>query len=313
MSSNIKKHIVICITLIAMSLLCSLSHAIEHHSNSDKEKEITRQWFAQHQSNAETTPLLKAILSFHYQPQANLEAYLNGEPENRNKKIIISLMALQCAENSHLSYCFGSMLEDKLVKLDTDNLFSYLLLFNHYIAVGGFDDALQTLKKGLNTIEVNDYYFDKVMHLRSELKNMGIYGKEANLLAEDFSGNGLDKIYIHIMPTCEEHSKTSSEWASTCLTLSDKLEKGSTFLSNVVGSALRRDVLKAISADETKINEAIARRKFYNTFREDAWLKQPGWVDPAKKPDSYYSNALKFGEFRAIQIMLDEANPASNE
>lgn len=115
------------------------------------------------------------------------------------------------------------------------------------------------------------------------------------------------------MPTCAEHAKTSVEWKSVCLELSDKLEQGTTFLSNVVGAALRRDVLKAVSADEKILKNAIERRVFYNTFRENARVKFPTWDNPAHKPDSYYSNAVKFGEFKAIQIMLDEVSTASNK
>lgn len=222
-------------------------------------------------------------------------------------------MIFQCADNPQFSYCDGATLESQLVKLNPENLFPYLLLFNHFVAKGDIDRALASLKKGLIATEVNDYYFDKVMYLRSELESLGVRGKGANLLAEEFSGSGIDKIYIKIMPACAEYSKTSAEWKSVCLKLSDRLEEGTTFLANVVGAALRRDVLKAVSADETKLNEALARRKFYNTFRENAGEKRPGWADPAQKPDSYYSNAIKFGELRATQIMIDKVSIAPSE
>lgn len=294
--------------LLVLILSCSLATAIEHHSNSDSEKEVARLWFEKNQSAPNELPLMKALLSLHYQPSSTLLPFFVGEHEIGKKRIILSLMIVQCSEGSQLSYCEEKSLEKTLVKLNGKNLFPYLLQFNHNVAKGEVDSALTSLKKGLTGTEVNDYYFEKVMYLRRELESIGIYGKGANLLAEDFSGNGLDIIYIKIIPTCTKHSKTSAEWASVCLELSDKLETGTTFLANVVGAALRRDVLKAISASEEKINAAVANRKYYSTFRENAWVRLPGWVDPAQKPNSYYNNAVEFGEFRATQIMVEEAS-----
>jgi hypothetical protein len=298
---------------LVMTLSCSLATAIEHHSNSDSEKEVARLWLEKNQGIPSEFPLLKALLSLHYQPSSTLLPFFNDEPEIRKRRIILSLMIIQCSDNSQLTYCEGKSLEKELVKLNPKNLFPYLLQFNHYVAKGEFDSALTSLKKGVTGTEVNDYYFDKVMYLRRELESIGVFGKGANLLAEDFSGDGLDKIYIKIMPTCIEHSKTSAEWATVCLELSNKLETGTTFLANVVGAALRRDVLKAISANEEKINTAVANRKFYSTFRENARVRFPGWDDPAQKPNSYYNNAAEFGEFRAIQIMVEEAGVAPSK
>lgn len=299
--------------LFLMILSCSLANAIEHHSNSDSEKEIARQWLEKKQAIHDEAPLMKALLSFRYQQSSTLLPFYSNEPETGKKRIILSLMILQCADSSQLSYCEGKSLEKELVKLNKENLFPYLLQFNHYVAKGEFDSALISLKKGLTGTEVNDYYFDKVMYLRRELESIGVYGRGANLLAEDFSGNGLDKIYIKTIPACTEQSKASAEWATLCLKLSDKLEKGATFLANVVGAALRRDVLKAISANEEKINAAIANRKFYSTFRENARVRLPGWDDPAQKPNSFYHNATEYGEFRAIQIMVEEAGAVSGK
>jgi tetratricopeptide (TPR) repeat protein len=299
--------------LLVMILSCSVATAIEHHSNSDSEKEVARLWLEKNQDIPSELPLMKALLSLHYQPSSTLLPFFDDEPEIRKRRIILSLMIFQCSGNSQLSYCEGKSLEKELVKLNPNNLFPYLLQFNHYVAKGEFDSALKSLKKGLTGTEVNDYYIDKVMYLRRELESIGVYGKGANLLAEDFGGNGLDKIYIKIMPTCTEHSKTSTEWATVCLKLSNKLELGTTFLANVVGAALRRDVLKAISASEEKINAAVANRKFYSTFRENARVRFPGWDDPAQKPNSYYNNAAEFGEFRAIQIMLEEVGVAPSK
>lgn len=292
---------------LAIILSCSFASAIQHHSNSDDEKEVARIWLEKNQAIPNEPPLLRALLSFHYLPSSTLLPFFNNEPEARKRSIILSLMIFQCVENSQLSYCKGKSMEKELIKLNQKNLLPYLLQFNHYVAKDEFDIALTSLKNGLKGTEVNDYYFDKVMYLRRELESIGVYGKGVNLLAENFSGNGLDKIYIKIIPTCTEQSKTNPDWATVCLKLSDKLEAGTTFLANVVGATLRRDVLKVISADEEKINAAVANRKFYSTFRENARVKFPDWDDPAQKPNSYYNNAYELGEFRAIQIMVEEA------
>jgi hypothetical protein len=311
--TKIKNSRAIFIVLLAISLFSPSAKAIDRHSNADNEKEIARQWLEKNQKVPAESSLMKALLSLHYQPSSTLLPFHHDKLENSKKRIVLSLMIFQCTDNSQFSYCDGASLEDELVRLNPKNLFPYLLLFNHYVEKGDVNKALTSLKKGLSATEVNDYYFDKVMYLRNELASIGVRGKRANVLAEEFSGKGLDKIYINIMPTCAEHTKTSTEWKSVCLELSDRLEKGTTFLANVVGAALRRDVLKAASADETKFNEALARRKFYNTFRESARAKHPTWDDPAQKPDSYYNNAVEFGELRAIQIMIDDVSAAPSE
>ena len=273
--TKIKNSRAIFTVLLVISLFSSSVNAIDHHSNADNEKEIARQWLEKNQKPPTELPLMKALLSLHYQPSSTLLPFRSNELANSKRRIIISLMIIQCTDNPQFSYCDGATLENELVKLNPKNLFPYLLLFNHYVEKGDVNQALTSLKKGLLATEVNDYYFEKVMYLRSKLANLGIGGKEANLLAEEFSGNSLGKIYIKIMPTCAEHSKTSTEWRSVCLKLSDRLEEGKTFLANVVGAALRRDVLKAASADETKLKEALARRVFYNSFREKARVKFP--------------------------------------
>ncbi len=294
--------------LIMMGLCPSSAKALDHHSNSDKEKEIARQWLEKNYTKTAAKPLMQALLSQYFHPSSTLLPFSSNESAPIKGRIILSLMILQCENYSQLSYCKDAALENDLVRLNPENLFPYLLQFNHHVTTGDMSRALISLKKGLIATEVNDYYFDKVWYLRTELTTLGIQRKGANLLAEEFSGLGLDKIYNKIMPTCTENSKTSTEWASVCLKISDRLEAGTTFISNVVGAALRRDTLKAVSADEIKINAALTRRKFYNTFREEARLKLPTWDDPAQKPDSYYQNAVTFGELRAIQIMLDEAS-----
>ncbi len=281
--------------------------AVELPKLTVKENERSLQWLEQNQADSHEYVLMKALVSLHYQPTSTLMSYRSVELEDNKRRLILNLLLDQCEQIPKNLGCDEGSLESELIELDPRNLIPYLFQFRHFLAKGDLKSALSSLKVGLKATEANDYSVEQEIHLRRELKSIGFRGGRANLAAHYYVA-GMPQIYLKIIPACVEQAKISQEWKSVCLALTPILERGTSFLANVVGAALERDVLKATSSDEKKIQAAVEHRALYNEIRADARSIFPRFWDPTQRPDSYYRNAAKFGELQAFKMMIDQVS-----
>ncbi|MCG8414152.1 MAG: hypothetical protein MI746_08020 [Pseudomonadales bacterium] len=270
----------------------------------EDENNRSKEWLENNRENSNAPALLRALLSLHYEPSVPLAQYLSADLNADTDRYVLNAMIYQCGLAEQLDYCQTSEIYEQLTAIDPHNITPYLQQFNHFVANRDFDNALVALQNGLATPNTNDYYFEKVMVLRQELPQLGFFDNRANYAAEFYSLNGLTDLYTKIIPTCLEVAPASQEWESVCLRIGRRLEQGTSFFANVYGAAIQRDVVAATSTDEEEIEAALKNRDFYSVFRVNAREALDWWTIPDARPNSFYENASRFGEFRATELEI---------
>jgi len=294
--------------LVMFSLITTYSICINAQSELTDEENVTSlSWAEGITDNSSATLLTRAMIFQHYQPEQSLNLLYENELDQVSNRIRLSLLIDQCSKTEEFEYCNGKELEESLIIVDSENLSPYLFLFSHFVSEENFDGALESIQRGLSTNETNDYFVEKVMLLREELRNIGLVGNRANLAAGLYSQNSLLSMYIRINPTCVEQSGNSEAWKQACLALGSRLEEGTTFFSNVYGAAIRRDVVSSTSSDADEILAAKQHRDYFDDFRIEARQYLEWWDELAQRPDSYYEDTAIYGEFQAIQKAVERS------
>ena len=255
----------------------ALSPILNAQSEFTEEEDLRNiQWLEDDENSLSVSVLTTALTSHHYNPEGSLAFLYNTEFDVFENRFRLNILLEQCRNFPNFGYCDGTTLEYSLVEVDSDNLSPYLYLFTHFVHENDMENALESLRQGLQTSMTNDYYVEKVMFLREELGKVGFFGHQANLATELLSQNSLLSMYLSIIPTCVQQSKTDEMWKSVCLALGERLEKGSTFFSNVYGAAICRDVVSATSSNTEDILAAQKKETFMMISELKRALSFPG-------------------------------------
>ncbi|MEQ8953693.1 MAG: hypothetical protein RL120_06125 [Gammaproteobacteria bacterium] len=273
-------------------------------------------------SNQETSAMsdwldsAAAFLPENTLPRAILQQYLRGHltlnfvaadgvPASDSPMALLT-RAVQCADLNRFDYCTDNGAVFSWIQADSNNLTPYLLLTKRTVR-SNEESALTYLLEGLQAGKVDSYYFPRFMALREVLREIGILPGRRNFIAELLLVPSLQEIYGSLISICTARVAQSQEWAEACLRLADKLETGETFYANVLGAAIRRDVVPLISSDEAEIAVALERRATYDQVRQQAQRTLDWWTNPEGRPESWYRDSLEIGELAALRKALEQA------
>ena len=152
------------------------------------------------------------------------------------------------------------------------------------------------------------YYFARFMVLREVMQDIGFMPGRRNFVTELIIVPSLQEIYGALLSIFTARVEQSGQWRQACLRLADRLEEGETFYANVMGAALRRDVVPLVSSDADEIAAARGHRGTYDAIRREARTALDWWTDPEGRPESFYRDSLEAGELNAVRRAIEAAS-----
>ncbi len=296
-----------CKLFIAILFCASITSAGYSQSLlSNQETTRLSDWLDSPEANLPENIVPRAMLQLYLRSALSLNFVASDDVVPEDRPMALATRAVQCAQDDSIDYCLYGGAASGWMEADADNLAPYLLLMKQRLASDD-DSALRFLQEGLEASRVESYYFARFMVLREVLQDMGILPGRRNFIAELITVPSLQEIYGSLIAVCTARVTTSTEWTQACLQLADKLETGETFYANVMGAALRRDIVPLVSSDEDEIAAALDRRARYVQIRQEARAELDWWMNPEGRPNSWYEDALEVGELEALRRAIARA------
>ena len=253
--------------------------------------------------------LLASILSQHHKPEA-AAIHLNRNLSNGSigQRILqLSLKIDSCTRQYQTELCAGGLLEEELIRLDSNNLTPYLFKFSFHANNHDFELAEEVLLAGLATDQTNDYYYEKFSFLKQQLSIIGFPDERLNWASEVYASTSLASIYNGIREHCMNQSALSNSWRSSCSSLGERLLEGRTLLSYVYGSSLTEKMDEFTSTNGIRVSVSAEKEFSYQQLMQSSNQYIEWWGDRTNFPNEFYENAIAFGEVQAILIAVELA------